>query len=265
MQTFIQFFTADNMMALVSRIILILALTGLAAFVGGWLARRTLRARVLTSMRLNERRLTTLQSLVSSAVQIVIYIAGLAILFLSFGLPPESILTAAALFSAGFGFAARPIISDYLAGIIFIFEDQFAVGDKVEMIEVMGVVEAVNLRVTKLRSESGELYLVPNGDVRVIRNLSRGLFSIATVRITVPLKNLHDAMRVLEDVADRAQNHLPNLIERPELVSEEGDIAAHVQLTLAAKAKYGKGARMRTGLMALVKSALDEAGVLMID
>ena len=154
--------------------------------------------------------------------------------------------------------------TDYLTGIILIFEDQFSVGDKVEMLGIIGNVEAVDIRITHIRSSTGELYIVPNGDVRVVRNLSRGIFSIATVKVTVATEDLTKALQVLEQVAETAHVELNGLVERPEFLSEEGVISAHVQLTLSAKASYGRGARLRTRLMAMVTDALNQAEVRII-
>jgi small conductance mechanosensitive channel len=193
-----------------------------------------------------------------------VYIVGFVSALLALAIPPGSILTALGLFSAAFGLGARPLISDYLAGVILIFEDQFSVGDKVEMMEVIGIVEAVNLRTTQVRATSGELYIVPNGDVRIVRNLSRGTFSVASIKVTVASEDLSKALQVFESVADTAQDQLHDLIERPEFVSEEGAVSSQVQLTLLAKAAYGRGARLRTQLMAWVIDALNEAGVRII-
>ena len=66
------------------------------------------------------------------------------------------------LLSAGIGLSARPLISDLLAGVTFMFEDTFAVGEKVEVLGVHGVVETVDLRATWIRAPSGELQVVPN-------------------------------------------------------------------------------------------------------
>lgn len=244
------------------RVLIIVILTWLTAKLASWLAVRALASRSLTwHSHIREQRLITLQSLLRGAVKIAVYVAGGIVILFALGIPGGSILTAAALFSAGFGFAARPIISDYMAGIILIFEDMFAVGDKVEMLDIIGQVEKVDLRTTYLRSNTGELYTIPNGDVRVVRNLSRGTFSVATIKVTVATQDLSRTLDVLRDVADSAQAKLPDLIERPEFLSEEGAISAQVELTLLARAVYGRGARVRTRLMALVTDALRNADV----
>lgn len=257
--------TTNPVIEALMTVLIIFIVTWLVAKVSGWLAARALMSRSLAWRRnLQEKRLLTLRSLVSSAVKVLVWIIGVVTTLFALGVSAGSILTALGLFSAAFGLGARPIISDYLTGIILIFEDQFAVGDKVEMLNIVGVVEAVDMRITCIRSNTGELYIVPNGDVRVVRNLSRGLFSIATVKVTVATEDLSQALQVLEKVANSAQEQLDDLIERPEFLSEEGVISNHVELTLSAKANYGRGARMRTRLMAMVTDALNEAGVRII-
>ncbi|GIK41362.1 MAG: mechanosensitive ion channel protein MscS [Chloroflexota bacterium] len=258
---FRNFITADTLAANLGRLVLILFLTWLVAEVGSWLAVRMLRGRALRWRQIEERRLLTLQSLVGSAVRVMVWIAGVVVVLFALGIPAGAILTALGLFSAGFGLGARPLINDYLAGMVLIFEDQFSVGEKVEMLEVIGTVEAVELRTTRLRAMSGELFIVPNGEVRVVRNLSRGSFSVANIKVTVVTADLARALEVLEDVADTAQTRFPELMERPEVLSIEGAISNRVELTLVAKAAYGRGAQLRPQLMTAVTDALEQAGV----
>ena len=111
------------------------------------------------------------------------------------------------LFSAAFGLGFRPLISDVLTGVFFAFEDTLDIGDKVEIVgatNVEGVVEAVDLRTLHLRGNAGELLVIPNGEIRIIRNFSRGLFSLANVTIKLPSKDLHRALDVLEGLQDEA-------------------------------------------------------------
>jgi small conductance mechanosensitive channel len=259
-----QFFNSDSVTAHLVRIGIIIILTWVAAEIGSFLAVRALKGRTLSWRQIEERRLVTLQALVGSAVRILIWIAGVVIILFALGIPAGSILTALGLFSAGFGLGARPLINDYLAGVVLIFEDLFSVGEKVEMLDIIGTVEAVELRTTRIRSTSGELYIVPNGEVRVVRNLSRGLFSVANIKVMVATENLSSALQVLETIADTAQTKFPELTERPEVLSIEGAISNHTELTLAAKAAYGRGAQLRPQLMTIVSQAMHEAGVQII-
>ena len=211
-------------------------------------------------IRLAEQRRRSLRDLLESAVIFSGYM--LAILFtIGLALDATTLVWMVGLLSAGFGFAARPLISDFLTGMGFIFEDTLDVGEKVEILEIEGVVEKINLRTIFIRAPTGELYIVPNGEVRVIRNFSRGRFSTSNVELKVAPKELERAVVVLEELGRDAVNLLPNLLEPWEVVNASGVMGDHVELTLLVKTKFGKGAEMRPRLLALVHERLAEADI----
>jgi len=177
----------------------------------------------------------------------------------------ESLVWMVGLFSAAFGLAARPIISDVMTGIGFIFEDTFAVGDKVEILGIEGVIEAINLRTTLLRAPTGELYVIPNGEIRTLRNFSRGRFSTTNVHLNISAGDLNTALTVLEDLSKEAVELLPNLLEPWQVISEKGVMGQQTQLTLLSKTRFGKAAEMRPRLLALLQERLAEAGIKLVD
>lgn len=211
-------------------------------------------------------RQKTLQSLISSTVNlIVIILAVIAIMGLF--VDPTTIAWVMGLFSAAFGFGARLIIGDYLSGLSFLFEDTFAVGEKIEVRgtpPIEGVVEAINLRTTALRSPSGELIIVPNGEIRAVRNFSRGKFSIANITLKIQASDLSTARATLESLGDEAVTLLPNLIEPWKVTNLEGMIGQYTELTLIAKARFGKAAEMRPHLLALVQERLLEQDIQLV-
>jgi small conductance mechanosensitive channel len=171
------------------------------------------------------------------------------------------------LFSAAFGFGARVVIGDYLSGLSFLFEDTFTVGEKIEITGVRpieGVVEAIILRTTMLRSPSGELYVVPNGEIRAVRNFSRGKFSIANITIKILAADLGAALTTLEALGDEAVVLLPNLIEPWQVTSLVGVTGQFTELTLIAKARFGKAAEMRPRLLTLVQERLSETNIQLV-
>lgn len=165
------------------------------------------------------------------------------------------------LFSAAFGLGFRPLISDFMTGVFFIFEDTLDVGDKIEILGVEGVVEEVNMRVILVRGVAGELFVVPNGEIRVIRNFSRGKFSLTNITIKIPARDLNRAIQLLEEMRTDALVTLPNLIEPWQVVSETGIIGQTTELTLVAKARFGKGAEMRPRLLAFVQERFAAADI----
>jgi moderate conductance mechanosensitive channel len=82
------------------------------------------------------------------------------------------VVASASIIGVALGFGAQTLVKDFLAGIFMIFEDQYGVGDLVDMEKATGVVEAVGLRVTRLRGEDGTTWYVRNGEVLRVGNLT---------------------------------------------------------------------------------------------
>lgn len=233
------------------------------------LARRVVRLDRVTGngpARRAERR-ETLQGLVADIISFFAFAtAALIVVQRLFDVSSETLIWTVSLFSAAFGFGARPLISDILAGMSFIFEDAFAVGEKVGLHSgaenaVEGVVEAVRLRTTRIRASTGELCVIPNGEIRALRNYSRGRFSTANVTLRLPSDDLLRALPLLEALGQEAVELLPNLIEPWQVISQSGEIGDETELTLVAKARFATGADLRPKLLALVKARLSEAGI----
>ncbi|HXV99181.1 MAG TPA: mechanosensitive ion channel domain-containing protein [Anaerolineae bacterium] len=119
----------------------------------------------VAEVRIRTERQYTIRHLVASTISIAAFVIA-ALLSLGQFLSAESLALFAGLFTAAFSLGARPLIADMLAGVNFIFEDSFDVGEKVEIASatgrVVGVVESMNLQTTLVRAPSGELYVVPN-------------------------------------------------------------------------------------------------------
>jgi small conductance mechanosensitive channel len=208
-------------------------------------------------------RQNTLGSLISGVINLgAIVVATLVSLGLF--IQPDTVAWMVGLFSAAFGLGARPLISDYLAGISFIFEDTFAVGEKIELPgnpPIEGVIEAISLRTSSFRSPSGDLIVVPNGEIRTVRNFSRGKFSLANITIRIASNDLSRAIPFLEELGREAVVLLPNLLEPWQVISESGIISQETELTLIAKAKFGMASEMRPRLLALVQERLAEVDI----
>lgn len=231
------------------------------------LARRILSVSRLASSQkpLRHERRRTLLGLISAAITFVALVTA-TILSLSLFVDATTLIWVIGLFSAAFGLGARPVVSDFLSGISFIFEDTFDVGDKVQLPglaggTVEGIVEAVRLRTTMIRAPSGEPFTVPNGEIRVVRNFSRGRFSATDVKIHIAAVDLGAAIPLLEKLGEEAVALLPNLLEPWQVISKSGELGQQIELTLLAKARFGKAGEMRPRLLELVHERLNEAGI----
>ncbi|HZY42639.1 MAG TPA: mechanosensitive ion channel domain-containing protein [Anaerolineae bacterium] len=226
----------------------------LLSLVLGWLMPRLI---------VGQARRETLSNLISGTTRLTVYLIAL-IMILALFFPGSSVLTALGLFSAGLGFAARPLFSDIIGGIALIFDDHFSVGEKVQLLDVTGYIEEVRLRNTYIRGDGGELLIVPNGEVRVIRNFSRSAFSLASVQVSVPREQVAICLAMLRKVAAQLYAERDDIVEEPLVLSESGLLSTKTLLTVKVKAEYGHGAKVRTHLITRVHKALGEQGIIAV-
>lgn len=215
--------------------------------------------------RSKPERLATMRGLIASAITFLAFAAA-TFGTLSMAVDTDTLIWMVGLFSAAFGLGARPLLADFLTGVSFMFEDTFDVGEKVELLglggsSVEGLVEAVNLRTTLIRAVTGESFTVPNGEVRVVRNFSRGRFSSAKVTLRTTADDLPRALGLLEEIGKDAVTLLPNLLEPWQVISESGVIGQQTELTLVTKTKFGKAAEMRPRLLSYVHEEFARAGI----
>jgi small conductance mechanosensitive channel len=240
---------------------------GLMSIILRYMARQIIKIGRLAPNRRKPRieRQKTVKNLVSNALTVLAFCIAL-FLSLSVFIKPDTLAWIVGLFSAAFGLGISPLVKDYLAGLGFIFEDTFAVGEKIELpgnYPLEGVIEAINLRTTLLRAISGELYVVPNGEIRTVRNFSRGNFSLANITLKILSSDIGKAVAILEPLGKEAVFLLPNLIEPWLVISPNGVIGQYTELSLVAKARFAKAAEMRTRLLELVHERLDQEGILL--
>lgn len=132
------------------------------------------------------QRVTTLGSLLRSVVDVVLIVLVVLTILATFGVPMAPLLASAGVGGVALGFGAQSLVKDYLSGIFMLAEDQFGVGDLIQVGELRGTVQEVTLRVTKLRDPSGTVWYVRNGEVLTLGNVSQG-FSTAVVEVPVAI------------------------------------------------------------------------------
>jgi len=143
--------------------------------VAGVLAKSKRGQEFVEQTLLSERRTQraeTIASLLCSAVTIVLTAVLVVMVLAELGFNILPVVASASIIGVALGFGAQTLVKDFLAGVFMIFEDQYGVGDLVDMEKATGVVEAVGLRVTRLRGEDGTTWYVRNGEVLRVGNLT---------------------------------------------------------------------------------------------
>ncbi len=111
------------------------------------------------------------------------------------------IVASAGILGLALGFGAQSLVSDFLAGVFMISEDQYGVGDEVDLGEAIGTVEAVSLRVTRVRDVNGTVWYVRNGEITRVGNMSQN-WARSVIDVSVAYhEDIARVRRVLDDVA----------------------------------------------------------------
>jgi moderate conductance mechanosensitive channel len=173
--------------------------------------RKRLEGTASITQELNLQRATTLTGALSTALIVVIWALAILMALGELGENIAPLLASAGVAGVALGFGAQSLVKDTLSGFFILLENQFGVGDNLEIQtpsnRVMGRVETLTLRVTSLRAFDGTLHMVPNGNIVVASNRSKGW-----ARAIVDVRTAYG-----EDV-----EHLRSVLE--ELFSElEGD------------------------------------------
>lgn len=245
-------------------------LAWMVSWITGFLVRRilTLTRYAPKSRRPSTERTRKLQVLIGSLISFLIFlIAGMV--SLSLFIPTSTLIWILGLFSAAFGLGARPLVSDLLAGMGFLFSETFDIGEKVEFIipgsNIQGVIEEVNLISTLVRAPSGEQYTLPNGEIRIVRNFSRGKFSIVNISLYVSTNDLARATDLLKSLGEEAFNTVVDLIEPWQLLSTSDLTTTKVELKIVARTALGHGANLKLDLINLIQDRLKREGITFID
>jgi small-conductance mechanosensitive channel len=129
-------------------------------------------------------QLRTMASIVrATSYSIFGFIVFLQVLNL-FGIPYQPILASAGILGVAIGLGAQSIFKDMINGVLILVEDQYNVGEVVNIAGLKGTVEDLSLRRTSVRDADGTLYIIPNSQIATVSNLSRD-FSIATLNVSV--------------------------------------------------------------------------------
>jgi moderate conductance mechanosensitive channel len=163
------------------------------------------------------RRAKTLASVTRSGLLLLVWTVAAISVLSQAGVAVGPILAAAGILGVALGFGAQNLVRDFLGGFFILLENQYDVGDVIEVAPVRGRVEAVNMRTTVLRAEDGARHVVPNGEVRISSNLTRA-YSRYALRIPVPYgEDVDRVMEVARRVAEQMRTEEPyrHLITRP--------------------------------------------------
>lgn len=173
------------------------------------------RNRKHSLIRITERREETLKKLIQNMLTYAVYFIAFIMILETLNLPIASLLAGAGVAGLAIGFGAQNLVRDVITGFFIIFEDQFSVGDYIITSGAEGTVEEIGIRTTKIKSWTGEVHIIPNGNITQVTNYSINN-GLAVVDINVPYENdIETAEKIIEDVLAHLPEKYEQIVSQP--------------------------------------------------
>lgn len=247
-------------------IILVLAVARFTYAVIVYLLKRMMKNRSNKAKSVtDERKINTMFSLIQSVVfYLFTFTVFLHILQRVFDFDTGTLLASAGVLGVAVGFGAQSLVKDIIGGFFIVFEDQYQVGEMISVGEFTGTIEEIGIRATRIRAWSGELHIIPNGNISAVTNFNRGKM-LAKVEIPISYEeDLERVMKKMNQVCEGASEEFADKIVEPPLV--QGVIQfgeRNVVLRVIAFAQPGEQFPLERELRRKIHKALLEEGIKM--
>ena len=223
------------------------------------------KARQLAQMsERSKERARTLGTLLRSLATAVIFGTALMISLAELDISVGPLIASAGVVGVALGFGAQTIVRDFLAGMFMLVEDQYVVGDFVDLGEASGVVEEVSLRTTRIRDIRGAVWYFPNGEIRRVVNQShKWARSVLDIEVSYDT-DIDRAAEVIDEVADslwREQPEEATILEKPEIWGVERLGDSSIAIRLVVKTEPGEQWATSRELRGRIKKRFDQEGI----
>ncbi|MET8334489.1 mechanosensitive ion channel family protein [Streptosporangium canum] len=211
------------------------------------------------------QRAETIGSVLRPVASIVILGTAALTVLERLSVPIAPLLTSVGIVGVAVGFGAQELVKDFIAGMFMLLEDQYGVGDVIDVGAAIGTVEAVTLRITRLRDIDGRVWYVRNGTITRVGNESQG-WSRATVDVPVSYASDIPAVRallkdVVEDMWNDSTYRDSVMVEEPQVWGIEQISDTAIVFRISAKTIPSRQAEVARELRIRIKSALDRASI----
>lgn len=218
---------------------------------------RLMVVRERAPLRMDQRRTKTIGKLLNNIMTYTINFILILIILGQFGINLAPVLAGAGVLGLAIGFGAQSLVKDIITGFFIIFEDQFGVGDVIQTGAFKGTVEEIGLRVTRVRTATGEVHILPNGSIQQVTNFSI-YNSLAIVDVPVANgDNLERIIALITKAAADSYDSIPNLTKPPEVLGLQTLGAAESAIRVTAECKPNTQGSVEREIKRIIKDHLD--------
>lgn len=172
-----------------------------------------------------KKRVQTLDALVGATVRIMIWVVATIMVISEIGINTGPLIASAGILGVALGFGAQSLIKDFMSGVFIIVENQYRVGDIVELNNISGVVEQITIRTTVVRDLDGDLHHIPNGSIGVTTNKTMDFAQINekfTVALDTDIEELEHVINHVGEQLAADPTHKRHIIEPPHFARIDG-------------------------------------------
>ena len=211
------------------------------------------------------QRAKTIGSVFKSIISVLVFGTAFLMILAELGMNLAPVLASAGILGVAIGFGAQNVVKDFLSGVFMMLEDQYGVGDVVDVGEASGTVEAVGLRITTMRDVNGTVWYVRNGEILRVGNSSQG-FAVAVVDVPIGYgADVEQATDIIDRVATEVTEVEPvsdDVLAPPEVLGVERVSAAEgIMLRLTVKVRPGRQWAVQRSLRARIVAAFEDARI----
>lgn len=210
------------------------------------------------------QRARTIGLVLSNLITASLTISALIAILSELGIAIGALAAGAGILGAALGFGAQSLVKDFLAGLFIVVEDQFGVGDNVDLGTATGIVESIRLRVTQVRDAEGTVWYVRNGEILRVGNQSQGWSRII---LDLPLgydADLEKAKKAIESAAAKLAETpalKTGLIGKAEVWGIQAFAGEGIVFRMVQQVRPSKKEAITRALRLEVKKSLDKAGI----
>jgi small conductance mechanosensitive channel len=213
------------------QIVIILVVMYIAVKLGSKIIEKTLKKQQIM-FSIDEKKSKTLIAVLKSILRYTVYFLGIMGIFSTVS------LTAASIGGVTVGLASQSLIKDVINGIFILFENQYTVGENVTIEQKSGIVESLELRVTKIRDFNGDLHIIPNGSIKNVTNHSRGNIRIAANICVDYSENIDNVFKTINEACEKFANEAEqDIIEKPKVFGITDFKAIGINVMIVGKVK----------------------------
>ncbi len=257
----------EQVVIVISKLVLILIIT-VAGLILTKMVARSIRKMMLKKKYKNDEekmsRADTLSGVFQSLAKFIIFTIAIMMILKELGLDITPLIATAGLGAVALGFGAQSLIKDFFSGFFLLMENQIRLGDWVSIADVTGEVQKVNLRTTVLRDIHGKVHTIPNGEIKMVSNLTKD-FSKCTIDFGIAYKeNVDKVMFLLKEIMDDLAsdyNYHEYILDAPKVFGVQDFADSAVIIRTQIKTKAGKHWEIGRELRRRVKNKFDELGI----